>query len=31
VASVRGEPANLKITTPEDLVVGEALLSMQAP
>jgi len=29
IASVFGDPANLKITTPEDIVIGEALLSMR--
>jgi 2-C-methyl-D-erythritol 4-phosphate cytidylyltransferase len=29
IASVFGEPANLKITTPEDVVVAEALLAMR--
>jgi len=31
VASVPGDSINLKITTPEDLTIGEALLSMRAP
>lgn len=29
IASVFGDPGNLKITTPEDIVIGEALLSMR--